>query len=81
VVSGQVKELSDGFRLDSPYPVDKCLAHGAILEGCVDLIVGCVGELGAALGEVVYVVTETLALLLPAMAKLAGIAGLGVGAL
>jgi hypothetical protein len=59
----------------------KGLAHGTILQGHDDLVVGRVGELGAALGEGTYVITETLALLFPVMAKLAGIAVSGVGAL
>jgi hypothetical protein len=81
MVNGQVKELSDVFRLDSPYPVDKGLAHGTILESGDNLVVGHVGELGAVLGEAAYIVIETLSLLLPAMAKLVGIDGPGVGAL
>jgi hypothetical protein len=35
VVNGQVKELSDGFRLDSPYPVDKGLARGTTWKAVV----------------------------------------------
>jgi hypothetical protein len=31
VVYGQVKELVDGFRIDSPYPMDKGLARGSVL--------------------------------------------------
>jgi hypothetical protein len=81
VVSGQVKELADGFRLDLPYLVDKGLARGSILQSGYDLVVGCVGEFSTTLGEVANVVTETLALLLPAMAKLACIVGPRVGSL
>jgi hypothetical protein len=61
--------------------LDKGLAHGTILEGCDDLVVGRAGYLGTVLGEAVYVVTETLTLLLLAMAKFAGVARPGVGAL
>jgi hypothetical protein len=50
-------------------------------KGCDDLVVGHVRKLSATHGEVVYVLLETLTLLLPAMAKLAGIAVPGVGAL
>jgi hypothetical protein len=81
MVGGQVKELLDGLRLDSPYLVEKGLARGTFLEGCDDLVFGHIRELGVALGEAAYVVVETLALFLPAMAKLAGIAEPGVGAL
>jgi hypothetical protein len=81
VVSGQVKELADGFRLDSPYPVDKGLAHSTISESGDDLVDGRVGEFGTALREAANVVTETLALLLPTMVKLASIVGLRVGSL
>jgi hypothetical protein len=55
--------------------VDKGLTRGTILESGDDLGVDRVGELSAALGEATYVVTETLALLLPAMEKLAGVDG------
>jgi hypothetical protein len=81
VVSGQVEELPDGLRLDTPYPVDKGLARGTILEGRDDLVVCRIGELGVALREAAYVVMETLILILPAMAKLAGVARMSVGAL
>jgi hypothetical protein len=57
VVRGQVKELADGFRLDSPYSVDKGLARGTILESGDDLVVGRVRELSVALGEAANVVT------------------------
>jgi hypothetical protein len=60
MVDGHVKELSDGLWLDSPYPVDKGLTCGTILEGCDDLVVCHVGELGAAPGEAAYVLMETL---------------------
>jgi hypothetical protein len=81
MVSGQDKELPDGLRLDSPYPVDKGLARGTILEGYDNLVDGHIGELSAAFGEAVYVVAETLTLLLLAVAKLAGVTGSDVGAL
>jgi hypothetical protein len=81
LVSGQVEELADGFRLDSPYPVDKGLARGTILESGDDLIAGHVGEFSAALGEAAKVVAETLALLLSVMAKFARVAGPRVDAL
>jgi hypothetical protein len=81
VVSGQIEELADGFRLDTPYPVDKDLARGTIFESSDDLIVGRVGELSAALGEAANVVAETLTLLLPAMAKFARVAKPRVAAL
>jgi hypothetical protein len=48
--------------------MDKCLARGTILEGCDALVVRRVGELSTAFGEVVDVVTETIALLLPVLA-------------
>jgi hypothetical protein len=81
VVSGQVQELAIGFRLDSSYPVDKGFARGTILESSDDLVVGRVGEFSAALGEAGNVITEILALLLPAMAKFAHIARPHVGTL
>jgi hypothetical protein len=81
MVSGQVKELEDGFWLDVPYPVDKGLARGTILESSDDMVVGRVGEFGATLVEATNVVTKTVALILPAMAKLVSIAGPRVGTL
>jgi hypothetical protein len=81
VVSGQVEKLPDGFRLDSPYPMDKGITRGAILERCDDLVVRRVGELSTTLGEAVYVVTETFTLLLRAVAKFVGVVGPGVDAL
>jgi hypothetical protein len=45
MVGSQVEELLDGFRLDSPYPMDKGLTCGTILEGCDDLVVRRIGEL------------------------------------
>jgi hypothetical protein len=54
--------------------MDKDLAHGTFLEGCDDIVVRCVGELGATLGEAANVVMETLTLLLPVMAQPASIA-------
>jgi hypothetical protein len=45
MVGSQVEELLDGFRLDSPYPMDKGLTRGTILEGCDDLVVRRIGEL------------------------------------
>jgi hypothetical protein len=61
--------------------MDTGLARGAIPEGFDDLVVRCVGELSTVLGVAAYVVTETFALLLPAVAKFASVAGSGVGAL
>jgi hypothetical protein len=61
--------------------MDKGLARGSILESCDDLVICCVGELGASLREAAYVVAETLTLLLSAMKKLTGVAESGVGAL
>jgi hypothetical protein len=61
--------------------MDKGLACGSILESCDDLVVCCVGELGASLSEAAFVVAETLTLLLSAMKKLTGVAESGVGAL
>jgi hypothetical protein len=81
VVGGQIKELVDGFWLDSPYPMDKGLARGTILESGDDLVVGRVGELSATLGEAANVVKETLTLILLAMAKFARIARPRVGTL
>jgi hypothetical protein len=81
VVGSQVEDLPDGFRLDSPYPVDKGLARGTILEGCNDLVLRRIEELSTTLGEAANVVTETLALLLPTMVKLESVVGPGVGAL
>jgi hypothetical protein len=81
VVSGQVKELANGFRLDTPYPMDKGLACGTILESGDDLVVSRVRELSAMLGEAANVVTETLTLLSPTTEKFTRIARLHVGTL
>jgi hypothetical protein len=32
VVGSQIEELPDDFRLNSPYPMDKGLARGTVLE-------------------------------------------------
>jgi hypothetical protein len=68
MICGDVEELSCSFWLDSPYLVDKGVARGTILEHCDDLVVSRVEELGTIFGEAENVVTETLTLLLPAMA-------------
>jgi hypothetical protein len=61
--------------------VEKGLARGTILEGRDDLVISHFGELTAVLGEAANVVIETIALLLPAMAKIASIARPGIGLL
>jgi hypothetical protein len=68
MIRGEVEELLGSFWLDSPYLMDKGVARGTILEHCDDLVVSRVEELGTIFGEVANVVTETLTLLLPAMA-------------
>jgi hypothetical protein len=50
MVCGQVKELADGFQLDSPYSMDKGLTHASILESGYDMVVGRVGKLSATHG-------------------------------
>jgi hypothetical protein len=65
----------------SPYPMDKGLTRGTILESGDGLVVGCVVEFNAMLGEAANVVTVTLALLLPAMAKFTRVAKPRVGTL
>jgi hypothetical protein len=61
--------------------VDKGLTRGTIMEGCHDLFVRHIGELGTVLGETVNVVAETHTLLLLVMAKLTRVVGPGLGAL
>jgi hypothetical protein len=68
MIRGEVEELLGSFWLDSPYLMDKGVARGTILEHCDGLVVSRVEELGTIFGEVANVVTETLTLLLPAMA-------------
>jgi hypothetical protein len=68
MIRGEVEELLGSFWLDSPYLMDKGVARGTILEHCDGLVVSRVEELGTIFGEVANVVTETLTLLLPAIA-------------
>jgi hypothetical protein len=81
VVARDVEELAGRAWHVASESVDEGRARRAVLERRDGIVVGCTGELGAALGEVLYVLAETLPRLLLAVAQLPLLAGAHVGAL
>jgi hypothetical protein len=70
VVARNVEELAGRARHAAPESVDEGRASRVVLERRDGDIVGRTRELGAALGEASYVLTETLPRLLLAVAQL-----------
>jgi hypothetical protein len=81
VIARDVEELVSRARHAVPEPVDEGRARRAMLERRDGVVVGRTGELGAALGEASYVLTETFPWLLLAVAQLPLLAEAHVGAL
>jgi hypothetical protein len=81
MVARNVEELAGRARHAAPKSVDEGRARRAVLECRNGVIVGCIGELGAALGEASYVLAETLPRLLLAVAQLSLLTGAHIGAL
>jgi hypothetical protein len=81
VVARDVEELASRVRHAAPESVDEGRARHAVLEHRDGVVVGRTGELGAALGEVPYVLAETSPRLLLAIAQLPLLAEARVGAL
>jgi hypothetical protein len=80
VVDHDVEELASRAGRAAPESVDEGRARHAVLEHRDGVIVGRTGELGAALGEALYVLAEALPRLLLAVAQLPLLAGAHVGA-
>jgi hypothetical protein len=81
VVARDVEELTSHARHAAPESVDEGRAGHDVLEHRDGVVVGRTRELGAVLGEVPYVLTETFPRLLLAIAQLPLLAGARVGAL
>jgi hypothetical protein len=81
VVAHDVEELAGRARHAASESVDEGCARRAVLERRDGVVVDRTSELGAALGEASYVLTETLPRLLLAVTWLPLLAGAHVSAL
>jgi hypothetical protein len=75
VVAHNVEELAGHARHVAPESMDKGHARRAIMERRDGIVVGRIGELGAALGEALYVLAEALPRLLLAVVQLPRLVG------
>jgi hypothetical protein len=81
VIACDVEELTGRARHAMPESVHEVRARRAVLERRDGIIVGPIGELGATLGEALYVLMETHSRLLLAVAQLPLLAESHVSAL
>jgi hypothetical protein len=81
MVARNVEELTGHTRHSMPEPVDEGGARRPILKRRDGVVIGRAGELGAALGEVSYVLAKTLPRLLLAITQLPLLGGAHVRAL
>jgi hypothetical protein len=81
VVAHDVEELASRMRHAAPKSVNEGRARRAIPEHRDGVVLGCIGKLGAALGEAPDVLAQALPRLLLAVAQLPLLVGACVGAL